>query len=269
MDTAENCQDREHFHSYPHHIEYQYNSRGFRDDEWPTDTAELERAIWCVGDSFTVGVGSPINHTWPWLLQQRMGRRTINVSMDGASNNWIARQASQILQQVAPHTMIMHWSYLHRREGFKHIADETKSRFLLHYENIRAPDWPRVTDIEQFSMLPAAIQQELMTQHDQSWRQNVYDEDLRLWQIGTDLRQDITNTLDCVHLVEDQAASTRIIHSFIPDFAVGHEQDFYNSLRTKQIAVSHFRPLDLARDGHHYDIKTAEYFVGQLLPYLS
>jgi len=266
MDSPEHCRDPEHFRSYPHTVEYHYNSRGFRDDEWPE---ELDQAIWCVGDSFTVGVGSPRSHTWPWILQQRTGRRCINVSMDGASNNWIARQAVQILEQVAPETMIIHWSYLHRREGLKHVSDEVKDRFLRHYENVRAPDWPRVTDIEQFCLLPADIQQELMTQHDQGWRQGIMDEDLRLWHIGTDLQQDIDNTQQCVAMVESANSRTKILHSFIPDFAVGHEQDFYNTLRSGHAAVLHFQPVDLARDGHHYDIKTAEGFVDRLLPHLK
>jgi hypothetical protein len=266
IDTVERCRDPELFRSYPYPVEYKYNSRGFRDDEWPD---ELDQAIWCMGDSFTVGVGSSRPHTWPWILQQRTGSRCINVSMDGASNNWIARQAAKILQHVAPQTMIIHWSYLHRREGLKHISNEVKTSFLWHYENVRAPEWPRVTDIEQFGLLPADIQQELMTQHDQNWRQGVQDEDLRLWHIGTDLQQDIDNTQQCLDLVESINDRTKIIHSFIPDFAVGHEQDFYNKLRTSHIVVPHFQPLDLARDGHHYDIKTCRYFVQQIQQVLN
>jgi len=269
MDSLETCLDPDHFRSYKHEVLYQYNSRGFRDDEWPTDTHELARAIWCVGDSFTVGVGSPRHHTWPWVLQLDTGVKTINVSMDGASNNWIARQAVQILEHVRPEKMVVHWSYLHRREGFSEVSDQAKVRFLLHYQQVRSPDWPDLIDVKQFCLLPAPIQQELLTQHDQSWRQGIHDEQLRLWHIGSDLKQDIDNTLECVAMVENCAGSARIVHSFIPAFAIGHEQDFYNRLRTTQAAISHFQPRDLARDGHHYDIKTCRYFVDQILPYLK
>jgi hypothetical protein len=269
IDTLENCLDPDHFRSYEHDVQYEYNSRGFRDDEWPTDTAELAQAIWCVGDSFTVGVGSPRSHTWPWMLQLDSGVRTINVGMDGASNNWIARQAVQILEHVRPEKMIIHWSYLHRREGFNEVSDQARVRFLKHYQQVRAPDWPDLIDVKQFCLLPAAIQQELLTQHDQSWRQGLHDEQLRLWHIGSDLKQDINNTVECVAMVDNCAGSARIVHSFIPAFAMGHEQDFYNSLRTAQVAIPHFQPLDLARDGHHYDIKTCRYFVDRILPYLN
>jgi hypothetical protein len=36
--------------------------------------------------------------------------------MDGASNNWIARRAKHILDTVDPCHMVVHWSFLHRRE---------------------------------------------------------------------------------------------------------------------------------------------------------
>jgi hypothetical protein len=113
MDSLELCQDREHYLSYPHKVEYHYNSRGFRDAEWPDD---LSNVIWCIGDSYTVGLGSPREHTWPYMLQQRLVRRTINVSLDGASNNWIARIGSAILTEFPNANIVTHWSFLHRRE---------------------------------------------------------------------------------------------------------------------------------------------------------
>jgi hypothetical protein len=36
--------------------------------------------------------------------------------MDGASNDWIARQACNIIRTVQPRNMIIMWSYVHRRE---------------------------------------------------------------------------------------------------------------------------------------------------------
>ena len=53
IDSLKNCVNKQHFKSYPHPVEYQYNSRGFRDDTWPSN---LEESIWCIGDSFTVGI---------------------------------------------------------------------------------------------------------------------------------------------------------------------------------------------------------------------
>ena len=72
-----------HFLSYDYPINYQHNSRGFRDSEWPND---LDNIIWCVGDSFTKGLGAPVEHTWPSILQNKTNKRCLNVSINGASN---------------------------------------------------------------------------------------------------------------------------------------------------------------------------------------
>lgn len=122
MDCLRYCRDRQHYLSYPHEISYQFNSRGFRDHEWPQD---LVNCIWCIGDSYTVGIGQPFSEIWPQQLCSLTGQRTVNISMDGASNAWIARRAAQILDNIRPRIMILHWSFLHRREDKRtDITDE-------------------------------------------------------------------------------------------------------------------------------------------------
>jgi len=116
LDDLARSPNPEYFNNYPWPISYTFNSRGFRDLEWPNTVDELKNCIWCIGDSFTVGVGVPLEHTWPRQLETATGLRTINVSMDGASNNWIARRAKHILDTVDPCHMVVHWSFLHRRE---------------------------------------------------------------------------------------------------------------------------------------------------------
>jgi hypothetical protein len=101
------------FLSYPYQIDYRYNSRGFRDNEWPSD---LKSAIWCFGDSFTAGIGVPFEHTWPQVLAKHCSSNTVNISMDGASNDWIARKVLRVLNDIAPRIVVIHWSYIHRRE---------------------------------------------------------------------------------------------------------------------------------------------------------
>jgi len=112
LDSPEHCRNKDWFQDYPYTVEYKYNSRGFRDSEWPDD---LTNAIWCIGDSFTVGIGSPIEHTWPSLLSKETGMHTINISMDGASNDWIAHMSTIISQSISPKKIIHQWSYTHRR----------------------------------------------------------------------------------------------------------------------------------------------------------
>jgi hypothetical protein len=116
LDSIDKSPDPDYFQNYAWPIAYEFNNRGFRDSEWPDSLEDLQQSIWCIGDSFTVGIGVPYQHTWFCRLGQATGRRTINVSMDGASNNWIARRARQILDVVQPAHMVIHWSFLHRRE---------------------------------------------------------------------------------------------------------------------------------------------------------
>jgi hypothetical protein len=113
IDSYEQCRNPEHFKYYSKNVIYKFNQMGYRDAEWPQ---EIQNNIWCVGDSFTVGLGQPFEETWPQLVQQRVQTRVINVSMNGASNNWIGRRIQYILDHCEPAAILVQWSYLHRRE---------------------------------------------------------------------------------------------------------------------------------------------------------
>jgi hypothetical protein len=252
LDSLEKCLDKKHFKAYPYPIEYRYNSRGFRDAEWPGDIDQLKHAIWCVGDSFTVGVGSPLTHTWVNILQHRLNKRCINVSMDGASNYWIARKISSVLDKIKPKIIIIHWSFFTRYELIDQDLDDEKRRLNFH-------------DLELTSL------------------------------------QLLCNFNKLVQTIEQTKQNTKIIHSFIPGWAVGTTvQDEWNKLRgpdwpkypasqlemfvqkelqtfgyagffelysellSKRLYVPEFTKLDLARDGFHYDKLTATTFVDQL-----
>tara|TARA_Y100000389_G_scaffold201955_1_gene245973 strand:+ start:929 stop:1630 length:702 start_codon:yes stop_codon:yes gene_type:complete len=109
--------------TYPYPIVYEYNSRGFRDKEWPTN---LDDIVWCLGDSFTKGVGVPYEHTWPFILQTNSKKRCINLGIDGAANRLLLNIAKQIISEYNPKYMIIMWSYKHRR-----YKDPWK---FIHYE---------------------------------------------------------------------------------------------------------------------------------------
>lgn len=105
-----------HFDNYPYKVSYQYNNRGFRGSNWPNTKEELAQAVWCVGDSFTFGVAVPLEHSWPYILEQRANRKTISMSANGVGNSWIVEFALDVIDEVAPTDMILHWSYTHRRK---------------------------------------------------------------------------------------------------------------------------------------------------------
>jgi hypothetical protein len=125
IDDPELCGDLSHFRVYPKRISYRYNSRGFRDHEWPEDLSDV---IWCVGDSFTVGIGQPFDETWPQLLQKKLGRRCINLGEDGCSNDTISLRIRKIYELYNPKLIVVMWSYLARRrvngENVNHNKDD-------------------------------------------------------------------------------------------------------------------------------------------------
>jgi hypothetical protein len=262
MDCYEDCQDKNHFKAYPYSVEYQYNSRGFRDHEWPDSVEELKQAIWCVGDSFTVGLGSPVEHTWPRILQKQTGQRTINVSMDGASNNWIARKTVDILQKINPTYLVIQWSFINRRElDIKEVANQWWNDF---YRAVRDPGWPDCNNLDDFYQLPLRIKEEIINDH--MGPPIPTEEDCRLQHLQwATVDDDLHNTIECIELVNNSIIDTKIIHSFIPEFSP-NPMKILQYLDQHQIKyIPEFLKIDLSRDGYHYDILTSQAFIDQLI----
>jgi hypothetical protein len=135
IDSPNKCLNKEHFSNYPYEIGYRHNSRGFRGPEWPSN---IDSVCWCVGDSFTSGVGQPYEHTWPYVFSSKSNIHTINISMDGASNMWISRKTIELLE-IQPKYIIIQWSYIHRRERDIIIGgsdyDNCDEERTLHHSN--------------------------------------------------------------------------------------------------------------------------------------
>ena len=149
LDCIEESKNKPYWLAYKKPVSYNFNSRGFRDSEWPEDIAN---AIWCFGDSFTVGMGQPYEEIWPQLLQAQTGIRTINISMNGASNDWIARKVVDLLQTVTPKAICIQWSYLHRREiNDPTLGDEART---LHYNSNDLDDYKNF--FKNIDLLPNA-----------------------------------------------------------------------------------------------------------------
>lgn len=268
LDSPEYCQNNQHFKSYPYQVEYKYNNRGFRDQEWPLTIDELKQSVWCVGDSFTVGLGSPVTHIWPYLLQQKSNQRTINISLDGASNDWIFRKAVNIINTIQPKTMVIHWSYVERVE--LSIPAAFTQKWPKFYKDIRDNNWPESSDFES---LPTHIQQECVTQHLGLLPINDEDrrigEDRRAESLMASISSDIQRTLNYVNDIDQLYPVTKIVHSFVPNFlSKKYIKDFNNKLLSRY-TIPEFAQLDFARDYHHYDIKTAEYFTDEILKILD
>jgi hypothetical protein len=270
LDHPERCYNPQHFKAFPYTVDYQYNSRGFRDAEWPE---QLDDVIWCVGDSFTVGLGSPCTHTWPWLLQHTLNKRTINVSMDGASNQWISRRTCDIMQHTPAKFIIIQWSYTHRRENWD-MTQLLNHRWKKLYNDIKDHTWPNCPHWSQRYLLPTAIMQEI--QNDRYWQelQIITDEHRRVdtpeRAAVIDPKLNTNDFLDCLRRVQSKCQGQQIIHTFIPhwtnDLELQKATQPNGDLTTMaQCGPLHWVPevtvLDYARDYHHYDINTAQQLV--------
>ena len=211
IDSLEYCKDPLRFKLWKKQVTYMYNYLGYRDNDWPED---VSNQTWCVGDSFTLGLGQSFEDTWPQLLSKKISNHVINISMNGASNDWIARRVAYILQTFQPENILIQWSFLHRRE------------------------------LNDVSLL---------------------DEDKAIW-FDTHDSKDLENFLKNVNLVELHKNKTKVIHSFIPNFADFERPDqlhqhIYQYLDKHNIVYfASLEQLDFARDGFHYGEETAEQY---------
>lgn len=111
VDSPEWCFAPDHYRSFDLNVDYVFNSLGYREPDNYT-----KNAIICIGDSFTVGLGLPIELTFPKRLQHYLGHPVLNFGLNGASNEWIARKLEIILKYFEPTAIVVHYSFSHRRE---------------------------------------------------------------------------------------------------------------------------------------------------------
>lgn len=137
-DVRSKAKDIELFDSYPYPIDYSFNSRGFRDREWPNDINDLQNSIWCIGDSVTTGIAAPVTHNWVSVLENAINQRCINISLTASSNDWIFRKGIEVLTTIKPKTIIFQWSFIPRGESNNTmLSDEER---VLHFQSDLSPE---------------------------------------------------------------------------------------------------------------------------------
>lgn len=112
LDSPEHCFDKRLFQTWGP-VSYEFNALGYRHKD-PKYYSGHE--ILAVGDSFTLGLGVNACDTWPEQLSRLLNYPVLNFSMNGASNDWIARKTSALLKYFKPKCVIIHYSFTHRRE---------------------------------------------------------------------------------------------------------------------------------------------------------
>lgn len=258
MDSEKLCLDKQHFNSYPYTVEYNYNSRGFRDSEWPDD---ISNAIWCFGDSFTVGLGSPLEHTWVNILQNKTNIRCINVSMDGASNDWIARKVIRLLETTTPRCIIIQWTYAPRAEdNDDNKIDEDRrlayaSLDIIDHlnnfnKNLNAVNNSATTTRLIHSMIPNAYNIENEEFFNVKWNKISG----HTWPPAPHTKLEFDSLSNTIK---------EELHTY------NFYNDYYEYIHLTDLIIRNniiqLTQIDMARDGHHYDKATAEQFVRDLM----
>jgi hypothetical protein len=252
IDSLNHCLDQQWFAKWQQPIDYQYNSRGFRDLEWPSD---LTDAVWCLGDSFTAGIGSPFSHTWPNVFGNKTARRVINISMDGASNEWLARKCCEIYTGVQPKTFVIMWSYIHRREDSDTSKSDSDRR--IHQCNTSIDqDYENLNDCRQLVKMhcvDSTIIELIIPRWHPGLTQCNYNKirDKTWPMLITDI-EDQLRILDELERMHHQATGLILKR-------IAAEKKFSSINQIIQVPQ-----LDRARDGHHFDIATASWVAEQL-----
>lgn len=284
LDSPEECFNPAAWHSYPYLVEYKFNDRGYRDQAWPQD---LNNVVWCFGDSFTLGLGCPLEHTWPAILASQIKYPVINISLNGASNAWISRKICELLSEITPRAVIAQWSYTHRRESSANdvnidlIYDRIWADF---YNTIKDPSWPACSSLKQFVHLPESIRNEILLEHNFPHKDHWFTKngDLKLFDCPDEERmqhytynstpqQDSQDTIENILKAEQSCSLKQIpfVYGFIPGFTDSQKQknNIFNSISGSNWGETPL--LDRARDWFHYDRVTAEYVAQQILQRLG
>lgn len=264
MDSYKECQDKEHFKNFPYIVNYSHNSRGFRDTEWPNTLEELKNSIWCIGDSFTVGLGSPIEHTWVKLLEKKINKKCINISLSGASNSWISRNACSILSEIQPKFLVVHWSFWHRIENKN--SNHPDDYEQLHYDLNQIDEDTKTNNflscfnsVESFNDTSTIIHSFIPF-----WNYPLKDLNSEWNKLkGSNWPVICPRTLNEYMLMNPEYKLELHNAGFTEENNLNYIQ-IYEKLN-KVNYIPEFEVSDKARDGFHYGYQTADYFSNLLI----
>jgi hypothetical protein len=254
IDSLAHCKNKFFFKNFPLSIGYNYNSRGFRDNEWPAD---LQNAVWCVGDSFTVGLGLPFELTWPQQLQKQINFPVIIIAMDGASNQWIARQINLINSEIRPKHLIAMWSYFHRREHVDTALSDLQRRIRGQLEN----------ELEDFELFEQLILQVSADNLIHAVIPNCHESCsvTHIWNAirGDSWPKNVPESMkELSNKIQEEIHSVHNLYSKL-ELLLEINQRFVR-LKT-QLPFVDYDQIDLARDSHHFGPETCALFCNNLL----
>lgn len=95
-------------------ITYNFSDQGFRTYQF--DFVKHKKVNLAFGCSQTIGIGLPIEMTWPYEIEKRTGITTINLGLGGGTTDTIARILSNAAGLFDINSVYILWPSLHRFE---------------------------------------------------------------------------------------------------------------------------------------------------------
>lgn len=133
---------------HPHrNFDYRFNSWGFR-SEYDYEALNVDgkkaKIILAIGDSFTMNVGGPLEHSWPSLLQEKVDIPVLNGGVDGLGPD----SYHLIVEKMRKYFDVQHTFCLFNLHGgatADQLADAESTEQKIHI--LKSYEWPHGSEI--------------------------------------------------------------------------------------------------------------------------
>ena len=130
------------FKEYPiQNFDYKFNSWGFRAEDFEQYLGDKVNI--CLGDSITVNIGGPVEHSWCGQLAEYFDIPTLNLGMSAAGNDAIKLVCNRACELFDVQNIFVIYSYLHRRtvdNKFIHHTDTSDTENFDYFLEQRIPN---------------------------------------------------------------------------------------------------------------------------------
>jgi hypothetical protein len=195
--------------------------------------------------------------TWPQQLRQRVNLPVITIAMDGASNQWIARQIKLINSEIAPLHIIAMWSYFHRREHLDTTIGDLQRR--IHGD----PDLV-IQDFELFEKLVLEVLSDNLVNAVIPDCHDVFNL-CKIWNNIRGISWPIEIPRDICELSTDIQDEISNVHKLYAKLKLLIEFNQRLISLKNQTTFVDYNCIDLARDSHHFGPATCTLFCDRLL----
>jgi len=125
--------------NYPWPVSYNFNEVGMRSG--PLKTVNGMINILVSGCSHTVGIGSPVEMTWPRRLSEMIPNSVVhNVAIGGASPDYVSRSIYIALQHIKPDLIFILWPDSARIEYYRRNSPFNMQAWNPEYPKLFADD---------------------------------------------------------------------------------------------------------------------------------